>query len=388
MIIVGKGLEGKMRLKLGWKLAAMLAMLAVTPAKSATLENTGSGRAPDSAASEVLTTKELEDIELLRDKAERGRLTRSMLEYASVLEYGIGPISVDLKGAYDLYEKAADRGEVIAIRRMCVAYLLGQGRPLNPQKAYSDYCDKLPNTDATFLFSSAYDYEMGLSAPKNEATALSLYVQAFQKGSIEATYALGRIMLASGKLESAIAFLRGAVFNGSVDAMDQLARLLETGQGIEADADEAWWLYVNAARRGNAHAQQRLSELPQRQPLLQGSLKEDTEGLITQTLTDKDGSHTSKFSVTTAANDVLNYIPNETVSGYVDGVVEVHCHVDKHNVIDVCMMLREIPAGYGYGPIMMAKFRGKLSIAEKDHKGRPTAGMVYAQNIHWVLVNH
>lgn len=320
----------------------------------------------------------------LRKSAASGDANK-MAALGAILEYGFGTTGLDRTGAFDLYEKAADKGSVIGRQKMCVAYLLGEGRPVNVSKGM-DYCNVLGVKDPAGLFGGGYDYANGISGPKDEGLAMAAYIQAGKLGSGEAMDAIGRKVVELGKPDLARKWYRQGAILGAADAMDDLAGLFERGEGGEVDKAGAYWLYVNAARRGNAHALAWVAALPESsRPLERVNLYNAEKAMIMETVTDKQGSHTRPFDLRTLGPALSRYYPGAAVEGHIDGTVLLHCYIDGDHDMDICLVQNEYPAGYAFGPIMMAVFDKPLSVVDQDTEGHPTAHTVMPIIFHWTV---
>lgn len=308
----------------------------------------------------------------LKKTAEAGG-DRQKVNYASALEQGQGRILPDLPAALEIYKQAADHRYALAQQKMCTAYLLGEGVPVDLAKGMS-YCNKLGEADPVGLFSAGYDYEHGVSGPVDKNTAMSFYAQAGDKGSGDAMAAIGREALASGKPELARAWFHRGVERGSAGAMDGLAALYETGIGGDTDAAEAYWLYANAARRGNIHAASWMAGLPSTTQPLNVVLVMGRNILVTRTIVDKSGTRTEPLDPSIIGNS-----SDEPVNGE----AQIHCFINRDHEVDVCIVEREYPLGYDFGMHLEAFFNGKLSVAETDSDGQPTADTVFKLNYRW-----
>ncbi len=320
-------------------------------------------------------------------KALRADLTRqadhglvdSMIDLATLYEQGDASAEPDRAAALDLYEKAADKGDQIGREKMCVAYLLGEGRPRDPAKGMA-FCGKLASNNAVLMFAGAYDYQMGLSGPKDEDTARSLYALATKGGSGEAADAMGQNLLAQGKPDLARPWFRRGVYLGSPDAMDHLAQMVAAGQGGPADADEAGWLYENAARRGNVHAQGQ----PKSAPLLTICMSDNgTEMAMTHTYSDKAGPHTESMGYKRLVSLLTQSFSSWVNEVTVEGSATIICHVAADHTLDACILEREYPQRAGYGQTLEAIFNGHISVADQDALGRPTAHRRLALAVNW-----
>ncbi len=323
-------------------------------------------------------------IDFLRKSAAHGD-NEALVNLASALEQGYPPETPDIAAALQLYEKAADQNDRYGRERMCVAYLLGEGRPADMAKAMG-YCNKLPDTDPAGLFSAAFDYDHGISGPKDTDGAMAFYTQAIKAGSGEAMDAIGEKALAASNPSGARKWFRQAAAAGSADGMVHLAALLETGQGGDIDPDEAYWLYANADRRGNATATAWLAAQPApHSPLDRVDITDGKTSLISQTISDAQGTRTVPFDIYALGQAMANYYPPNAVAANMEASVEMHCYIDGGNKIDLCLLEREYPVGYGFGALVLALYNGNLSVPAVNAKGEPTARKVVAFNYHWSL---
>lgn len=343
-----------------------------------------SGPPPTAAEAEMQRTtaaKQLQDLTKAAGQGDRA----AALTLAGMFEQGSLYVPMDRAKAFDLYEVAAQQGDPTGREKMCVAYVLGDGRPVDRVKGLT-YCQSLGNRNGTALFSGGYDFEHGITGPKDDKTAAAFYVEAGKLGSAEAMDTLGVRALARSKPEDARNWFRRGVSLGSAAAMDHLAVMTEAGQGGPADPKEAHWLYVNAARRGNAHAAAWLAALPAPPvPLPQSRLlgDEKDKGLITRTYVDKKGAHTELFDTKTVVDALTAAYPLTRFQELSQGAATIHCYVDAGHVLDVCIIQAESPLGYGYGRILAALFGDRLTAEDKGLDGLPTANTVFAFTVNW-----
>lgn len=164
--------------------------------------------------------------------------SEATMEFGALVEQGDDGVQPDRATALDLYEKAAAKGQHIARGKMCRAYLLGEGRSKDLTKA-APYCNSLGPEDPIALFWAAYDFQNGITGPKDEKQALDLYALSAANGSGDAALVLGRKAIADGKPEAARVWFRRGVKLGSTDAMIALADLLDEGKGGHRDSSEA-----------------------------------------------------------------------------------------------------------------------------------------------------
>lgn len=349
--------------------AAPAVALAAEPARGPSADPT-----PEmlKAAREVRKEVELK----ARDSAE------AATQFAALLEQGDDGFPPDRAAALDIYEKAAAQGERTARAKMCRAFLLGDGRPKDVVKA-APYCNSLGTKDATGLFWAAYDFDNGLTGPKDEAQALDLYAMSASSGSGDAAVVMGRKALAGGKPEAARAWFRLGAGHGSADAMTLLAQMLDDGQGGPVDTAQATWLYSNAAGLGNADALARVASRAPLPFLVTGKSPEAQLALVRTYMTPK-GERTEKLTIAKLASAIAGVYP-ETRSGKVsEGSVRFQCFIKEDHVVAGCLIQHEFPVGYGFGKQIQAAF-GHIQFPEKDLDGQPTAGRVFKLSFRWQL---
>ena len=315
----------------------------------------------------------------LRKEAAKGH-KREMFDLGTLMEQGYAGPAIDLKGAYDLYEAAADKGEERALSRMCVSYLTGWQRPVNLAKGMS-YCRQLDDTRPAMIFAGAYDFDKGLTGPADQKQALIYYLTAADGGSADAMDQLGLIMEAQAdKAKDAREWYRRATREGSVDAMFNLARMVEKGSGGPADHDEAQWLYANAAQKGHAGAVAWLKNLPTAPvPLRRLSVTNPKDQMITETVNGK----AKPFKLLDGAAGRQTLFPRDTVYGKIDGSVVIECYVRDDHRIDVCITEAEFPVGFNYAAVMQTVFAGDMVIAPQTPRGEATAHSVFDYSLTW-----
>ncbi len=310
--------------------------------------------------------------------------TEAMLQLAAMREQGDLSTGIDLVGADDLFEQAAARGNTYGRQRICIAYLLGEGRPRDVDKGL-DTCGPLGNKDPAGLFSAAYDFDNGISGPKDENVAAGLYLKAAKQGSGEAMDAVGRKVLAAGSVKRARDWFVQGTYAGAADAMDDLARLYEKGGDVEADMDEARWLYINAARRGNVHAQTWLKAAPPAAPLPRINLFDANTHNFTgfKVSTDKAGKETRKpYDM---ASVLRTAYPARAMNFQKAGRAVVQCYVNSRHRMDVCVISKENPLDYTFGWALSAVYEDNILVPDTDSKGWPTAHSVFMLGMNWQL---
>ncbi len=303
---------------------------------------------------------------------------RDMISLAALLEDGLTSAGFDRAGAMDLYEKAADRGNIVGRRKMCVAYFLGEGRPVNRAKAAS-YCNLLPQNDATHEFALAYDSEHSQHTDADTDSILATYIDAAKKGSADAMDILGQKALELAAPVAARNWFRQGAALGSADAIDHLAAMAEAGQGADVDTDEAYWLYINAANRGNVHARAWVAALPSdRQPLGRMTYRSNAAFLTETTKGDK-GPHTDHIGLEQVGHALQSVYPSE----FKDAWITVHCYIGSSHNVEVCLPEREMPPGTDFTQSLNWLFYRSLSVNDTDVSGRSTVHTILLLAFHW-----
>lgn len=139
---------------------------------------------------------------------------------------GWGVVPADPEKAQALLRRAADAGHPPALSWLAMAHWTGEGGQQDP------------------------------------AAALDLWRRAAELGDAGAAYSLGFAhAYAHGRPAEAVLWFRRAAETGHVDAMVELARLLQRGEGVDRDPIQAAALYRRAALTGAGEARRKLVEL-------------------------------------------------------------------------------------------------------------------------------
>lgn len=310
----------------------------------------------------------------------------AMIDLATITEQGDAAAPADRMAAMNLFEKAADKHNPFAREKVCIAYLLGEGRTQDIAKA-STYCDPLGVQDPVGLFWAGYTYEHGIGGPADETSALEIYSRAVDLGSGDAADALGQIALQRKAPSAARKWFCRGVMLGSADAMDHLARMTEIGEAGEADTSEAGWLYSHAATLGNVDAQAWMKDHSGAAAIALVALT-STNGKKTEFT----HTYTAKGKPAEEALDLAkivrmlgdNYPGADPYSMPVEGNATIECYVNSRHDIDTCVV-REFPIAYNFGQTLEAFFSGRVSVSEQDADGAPTARKRVALTVRWEL---
>ncbi|CAL4869927.1 hypothetical protein MMA231_04219 (plasmid) [Asticcacaulis sp. MM231] len=298
--------------------------------------------------------------------------TEAMVYLATLKEQGDDAETADLAGAFDLYERAGARGNPDAVKKMCLAYLLGEGRPKDVVKA-SGFCNRIDSKDAVTFFWGGYDYQHGLSGPKDITSAEVLYQQAYENGSGEAADAIGQLAFDGGHLDAARSWYRKGAALGSIDAMDHLAAMVEQGQGGVKDTVEAAWLYGLAAQRGHTHAAAWMAAHPGAEAPLVCLANETSEVSLVHTYgRDRKSETLTSSRITSLLRTNLGGMPapgNNLPYYY----AYFECYIGTSRDVDLCVATREFPAARNINRILHAVWDGRISTPEYDVAGNRMA---------------
>jgi hypothetical protein len=164
-----------------------------------------------------------------------------------------------------------------------------------------------------------------------------------------------------------------------------MARMAEQGQGGPEDKAEAYWLYANAARHGNAHAADWMTAHPDARPLPRLVIEEGRKAMaITETFADDKGRpQTRSVDVEAIRQGLQGYYPPRAAAARASGYSAIDCYVDAAHDIDACWLRREDPPGYDFGRAIEALYEGHLAVAPVDVAGQPTANAVFIFALKW-----
>lgn len=143
---------------------------------------------------------------------------------------------------------------------LALAKSLFQGQQLDYQRAYA----MLQNLSQQHELPEAYVYmafmqQQGLGRPVDIVSAKALLETAHQRGSDEASCYLAEIYQAENNQAKALYWYQYGVARGNQNAQYKLAEFYLAGIELEADAEKAKTIWMDAAKKGHAEAQYRLA---------------------------------------------------------------------------------------------------------------------------------
>ncbi|RIA89922.1 kinase-like domain-containing protein [Glomus cerebriforme] len=165
--------------------------------------------------------------ELYQKAANLGNIN-GIINLGYCYQYGIGT-NIDKQKAFELYQKAANLGNSNGINNLASCYKSGIGTSIDKQKAFELYqkAANLENANGINNLASYYQYGIGTSIDKQRA--FELYQEAANLGNSVAQY--------------------------------NLAFMYEEGDGIKKDKDLAICWYKKSAEQGDQFAQDKIRNL-------------------------------------------------------------------------------------------------------------------------------
>lgn len=173
--------------------------------------------------------------------------------------------------AFKWYQKAADEGNVEAMKSLGDCYQKGMGVNKNLKEGFEWYQKAVNNGHIVAMFELGICYEFGVGVDKNPNDAVNWYQKGAEKvnadtcGNADAMHRLGlcyrRGVGFKSDTEEALKWFRKGADNGSTDAMDSLAYCYQKGIGVNRNPEEAMKWYRQAADKGNANAMTNLGTL-------------------------------------------------------------------------------------------------------------------------------
>jgi TPR repeat protein len=187
-----------------------------------------------------------------------------MIDIGNLYRSGQG-IPQDYALAQEWYEKAADRGNTLAMRDLGQLFEQGHGVPQDPTQAYIWYKKAADRNDADAMRLVGLLYKSGLGVAKDSGKMLEWLEKSAAAGNIAAMINLGNTYKSGEDVPQdygqAVSWFGKASDRGSTLAMRDLALLFEQGAGVQQDFSTAREWYEKAAATGDAEAARALVAL-------------------------------------------------------------------------------------------------------------------------------
>lgn len=238
----------------------------MTPAKFAALRPGLEAASRHQAVSaQVLLGEQLRDIapveslNFFRLAAEAGQ-TEAMTQAGLMISNGRGAPAKDLKQAVAWFERAAAAGDTDAMTALAECLIHGKGVAASPRRAA-----ELLRAASAFQHPRALNLlgdlaARGIGVPKNPSEAFELFSRSAALGDGDGVANLGALTMEGAGTPAdparAIQIWKSGIARGFPSCMLNYAKALESGRGIPADPARAKHWYREAARGGNADAQE------------------------------------------------------------------------------------------------------------------------------------
>ena len=194
----------------------------------------------------------------LRERAaQNGDRGFSSFALAQIIQSG-DPDNQDMRGALEMYERAADQGNISSMARLGVIYLRGEGVAKDAGKARVLFEEAVDAGNADAMVYLGLMYERGNGVGEDHKAAFGLYQRAADAGNrygirnLADLYSDGNGVAKDPK--KAAELYRRAAEMGVVGAMTDLAIMYQRGTGVIEDPVRAADWYNKAAYLGSSYA--------------------------------------------------------------------------------------------------------------------------------------
>ncbi|GBC02720.1 hypothetical protein RclHR1_04780007 [Rhizophagus clarus] len=173
-------------------------------------------------------------------------------------QHGIGT-SINKQKGFELYQEAANMGSLRGMYNLAVCYELGIGTDIDKQKAFKLYQKTANLGDPYGINSLGYCYEHGIGTSVNEQKAFELHQKSANLGNISAINNLGTCYYGGIGTDidkqKAFELYQKAANLGDSFAQYNLALMYEDGEGVKKDINQAIYWYNKSAEQGNQDAE-------------------------------------------------------------------------------------------------------------------------------------
>ncbi|EXX72277.1 uncharacterized protein OCT59_023921 [Rhizophagus irregularis] len=190
--------------------------------------------------------------------------TNSVLLLGVFNHFGI-EVSVDEQKAFELYQNAADLGNIFGITSLGYCYIKGIGASVDEQKGFELYkkASNLESVHGIYNLGNCYFYGIGTSV--NEQKAFELFHKAanleYSFGINNLAYCYRNGVGTVVNEQKAFELYQNAANLGNYMAQCNLGNMYEYGVGINKDVNQAIYWYEKSAEQGYQEAQDSLSNL-------------------------------------------------------------------------------------------------------------------------------
>ncbi|RGB26719.1 hypothetical protein C1646_645466 [Rhizophagus diaphanus] len=174
-------------------------------------------------------------------------------------------ISVNKQKAFELYQNAANSGNVPGIISLGYCHEKGIGTNVNKQKAFELYQKAANLGNSRGIYNLGVCYNNGIGTSIDNQKAFELYQKAANLGNLLGINNLGHFYLnglgTNVNKQKAFELFQVAANLGDCIAQSNLGFMYENGEGIEKDINQAIYWYKKSADQGDQIAQEKYDEL-------------------------------------------------------------------------------------------------------------------------------
>ena len=170
-------------------------------------------------------------------------------------QQGLG-VPRDPKKAYNLYLKAAEKGDGWSMHALGAIYWEGNGVAKDAQKAFQWYLKSALGDYAQSMYITALLYSAGKGIEKNDQTSFQWMKKAAENGMVDAMHHVGAYYSAgtgtARNEAAALGWFRKAATKGHADSMHNIAYMYSKGQGVGQDNKKAVEFIIKALKARGA----------------------------------------------------------------------------------------------------------------------------------------
>ncbi len=202
-------------------------------------------------------TEPEESIAWFERAADAGNL-RAIKNLAAAYSSGVG-VPLDKEGAATYYSRAVELGDVDSMCVLASMYRNGDGVPVDKTGAAELYRLAADLGDADAQYNLAFMLDGGEGILRDRVEAERLFELSADQGDTDACLCLGGILYERGEYASAEGRFMDAALKGDVKAMYNLGLMYSEGSLGESDMEKAEEWFESAAQEGFAYAQTSLA---------------------------------------------------------------------------------------------------------------------------------
>ena len=190
----------------------------------------------------------------------------AMYRMGDIYQYGFPQLGIPVyyQQAAEWYERAANKGYMVAQTSLGILYYLGLGVPKNYTKAAEWYKKAAEQGDASAMYNLAGCYMLGRGVKQNDELAAKYNQKAANMDMSEAQAELAGMYYRGWGVEQdytmAVHWFKRAIANGYENAYYGLGCCYYDGRGVEKNRKEAFRLFELGEKRGDRHCMMAVAE--------------------------------------------------------------------------------------------------------------------------------